>query len=142
VELESLRAVARRLPAAEALLQRTEISLPSAPQVDRVIDEINGIAVADGVAWTNESQSLTTTGTSATGVGGGSVLGLTLDVSGTFAHVSRFLTDLEQRPRLIVVASLSYSPNADGRGLALNIDARAYYDPSPIPVLPAALLRS
>jgi len=68
---------------------------------------------------------------------GAAVLSMTLQVSGSYATLSAFITDLERLPRLLVLDSVQFSTRSSGAGIAAAIDGRAFYDPSPVPALPA-----
>jgi Tfp pilus assembly protein PilO len=146
-QLGQLRALQRGLPADAAALQKSLSALPTAVSIDTVIDQINAVALSTGVAWTNESQSVTgaasgsttppATGTATTGL---STVGLTLTISGTYHAVTTFVSSLELLPRLVVIDTLQYSPSSTT--VSANITGRAFYDPSPVPVIPAAAART
>jgi Tfp pilus assembly protein PilO len=147
-QLARLVALERALPTSERELRASEPALPVSISVDTAIDQVNAIAVRDHISWTNEGQSVagasssTAGGSSSAGASaspsttgsGNSTLDLTMDVSGTYAHMSTFITDLEHRPRLVVIDSLSYAPAQ--RLVAVTIAARAFFDSSPLPVIP------
>jgi Tfp pilus assembly protein PilO len=152
-ELAGLLAIQRKLPTLEGQLRSSEPALPTSVSVDTVIDQINATAVADKIAWTNESQSAgsqtagsaatagasgstgTTPSSAPSGAGTAQTLALTLTVAGTYPDMMRFVTDLEHRPRLIVLDSLAYTPGS-GDQVAVQISARAFYDTSTLPALP------
>jgi Tfp pilus assembly protein PilO len=147
-ELGQLRALQRGLPADAAALERSLPALPTAVSIDTVIDQINAVAVSTGVAWTNESQSVTsaapgsttttpaaTTGSAGTAATGVSTVGLTLTVSGPYQAVATFISSLELLPRLIVIDTLSYSPSSST--VSADITGRAFYDPAAVPAIPA-----
>jgi Tfp pilus assembly protein PilO len=142
-ELGQLRALQRELPADAAGLAKSLPALPTAVSVDTVIDQINTVAVATGVAWTDESQSVTgaasstaaapTAGTATTGL---STVALTLTVSGSYQAVAKFISSLGLLPRLIVIDTLQYAPSAST--VTASITGRAFYDPTPVPTVQAA----
>lgn len=146
-KLGTLRATERNIPTVRRALATSAAALPVTASVDSVIDQIDQAATATDVTWTNESQSLsaaTSTSTSsstssALASGTASTMALTLQVSGRYANVLRFVDLLQHRPRLVVVDNIAFSPN--GGNLALAISARAFYDPTALPKIPSATSR-
>jgi Tfp pilus assembly protein PilO len=145
--LAGLEALAKGLPADERALAKTVPAIPTTDSVDTVIDQINQVALATGVQWTEESQSIgsgTTAGststsssaqtpTSGTATAGLSTLSMTLSVTGSYQAVTSFVTLLQHRPRLLVVDSLTFDPSA--QSVTATIGARAFYDTTPLPKL-------
>lgn len=160
-QLAGLRALQRSLPSEEAKLRHAEIEVPATASVAAVLDQINAIAVADGITWTNETQSLggaaavsqTTAATVApaaqstssttiasaasapVAAAGDLILALTLDVGGNYAAMTKFIADLEHAPRLIVIDTLTYSPGV-GHVVKVTMTARAFYNPTATPAIP------
>jgi Type II secretion system (T2SS), protein M subtype b len=158
--LAGLLTMQRTLPAQEAQQRLGETEVPTSPSVDTLIDQISSIASADQITWTNESQTLgtasaaavatttattstsaTTTGSStstvpmsATPASGDTPLAFTLAVSGSYPAMTKFITDLEHRPRLIVIDTLNYAPT--GRAISVTITGRAFYNTTANPILP------
>jgi Tfp pilus assembly protein PilO len=65
-ELAGLEALQRAAPAEEARLRQAELAVPTSASVDTAIDQINSVAVADGISWTDETQTLSTAAGSTT----------------------------------------------------------------------------
>jgi Tfp pilus assembly protein PilO len=134
-ELAGLLGIERKLPALEAQLQAGVTAVPATASLDTVIDQINAIAIADQIEWTTESQGAASAGSSTSSSTGNSTLTLTLAVAGSYSNMTAFITDLEHRPRLIVLDSLAFAPGSGGR-VSVSISGRAFYDSSPLPKLP------
>jgi Tfp pilus assembly protein PilO len=146
-QLVGLLRLEKDLPSRTAQLNSTLPAFPEAVSIPAIIDQINRIAVSDHIAWTNESQSVstaaatspTTAGRStATAAGGSASVGLSLTVAGSYADMGRFVTSLERLPRLIVVDSLGYTPSSSDH-LSAAITARAFYDAGAIPATPTEM---
>jgi Tfp pilus assembly protein PilO len=132
-ELASLISVQRQLPALEAQLRSSAAAVPTADSINTIIDQIDADAIADGISWTNESQS--SAGATATSAGGSTTLGLTLAVAGSYPNMLHFLAALVHQPRLIVIDSLVFTPAA-GDQVTVAVTGRTFYDSTPLPKLP------
>lgn len=141
-QIAGLETLTKTLPGEEAKLRQDKIEVPATASVATVIDQISAIAVSDHIVWSSESQALsaassstaTTTTVAGTSGSGDSSLALTLDVVGKYLAMTKFITDLENRPRLIVIDTLSYAPGTGGV-VTLTMAARAFYNPTPDPTI-------
>jgi Tfp pilus assembly protein PilO len=140
--LASLVAQQKSLCSDETKLRQGQVAVPTSVSLDTVIDQINAIALADQISWTNESQSSDAASPSAPPSSSGTVsssddstLTLSLQVAGSYTNMAKFITDLEHRPRLIVLDTLSYSPGPSS-AVTVSMTARAFYNPTASPMLP------
>jgi Tfp pilus assembly protein PilO len=139
LELAGIRAVINKLPAERAQLAGSLPVLPDNLDVDTLIDQIYQASHSSGVAWSNESQSITAaTSAAATGSTGSApeTVTLNLSVAGTYDQVSNFLTALEHRQRLLVVDSVTYNPSGSNT-VNTTIVVRAFWDPTAVPAAQA-----
>jgi Tfp pilus assembly protein PilO len=158
-QLAGLVTLQKTLPAEEAKLRKAEIEVPSSASEDTVIDQINSIALADHILWTNESQSLGTASSSAAttattvaatatttattvasavaSTSGDTTLTMTLDVAGSYAAMYGFIVDLEHLPRLIVIDTIGFAPKSV-QSVSATLSARAFYSNTPSLVMPTS----
>jgi Tfp pilus assembly protein PilO len=159
-QFAGLEVLQRTLVAQEVKLRQAEIAVPTTASLADVIEQLDGIAKSDRIVWSNESQSLgavlattaptttvaapasSSTATTAVATAGiatpaaaDSTLLLTLNVAGTYGAMTKYITDVEHLPRLIVIDTLNYSPATTGQ-ITVSMTARAFYNPTPEPALP------
>jgi len=58
---------------------------------------------------------------------------MTLSVTGTYKAVTSFVTLIQERPRFLVIDSLTFDPSS--QSVTASIGARAFYDATPLPKL-------
>jgi Tfp pilus assembly protein PilO len=153
--LGGLSALQRSLPSDVAKLRQAEAAVPSTPSIATLLFQVDAMARAEAITLTNESQSLsavvaatpTATTTEATtssttiaaapsSTSSDSVVTLSLQVTGSYSDMGRFITDLQSGPRLIVIDTVTYTPGA-GSTVSVTMTTRAFYNPAANPVLPA-----
>jgi Tfp pilus assembly protein PilO len=121
------------LPALQAQLDQLNQAVPAAVGIDKVIDNVNAVALASGVTLS----SLTPPLLAATAAGAASVssavsMTVTVAVSGTYFQLVDFINKLNSMPRLAVVDSFSLgTPDKATGKIATSISARVFVAPAP-----------
>ncbi|MGH3599618.1 MAG: type 4a pilus biogenesis protein PilO [Pseudonocardiaceae bacterium] len=150
----------RRLPGEKAEAAALTAAVPPDPGIDTLIDQVNQVAAASGVALHSESQSLSSAAAPAATKSSGTAsslpsASLTFDVSGSYNQILDFVSRLQTTPRVVKVTALSLgggggatTPSAGstasagstsiGAGaLTSHIAATIYEDPTPLSPPPA-----
>jgi Tfp pilus assembly protein PilO len=119
-QLATLKADQPKLKAERAVLAKLVQAVPDGPALDQMLHTINAAALSAGVSLdlvgTPEPAGWGGSTGAAPATSGAQSLGLSLDVTGTQAHVLRFVTTLDRQPRLYVVSSFGLSTPQSGAG--------------------------
>jgi Tfp pilus assembly protein PilO len=116
-QIASLKQQFATLPDLQAKLASMRVHLPTAPEEPTLLRQLSAIAAASGVKLTNATfsppQAMTQTVGSATGTaavevpGTLSQIGLSLQVTGSFAQTRAFLQQVEVLPRFVLVTGVN-----------------------------------
>jgi Tfp pilus assembly protein PilO len=129
-QLAELQAERPKVAEEKTVLNRLVEGLPNGPSLDQIFGTINKAAEHSGVVLV----ALQGSAPSGWGVAPGTVSGatatasgpddipLSVDVTGTPAHILHFVTALDANPRIYVVTSLTISPMLGVQSVALQVD--------------------
>ncbi len=134
-EVGGLRALQAKIPGLRSAVEASSVAVPSTASPAAALDEIQIAVAASGVAWTNESQSVASAGSTSTAGNGVSTLTMQLQVSGSYQQVEDFVNMIQLQSRLMVIDSLSFS--AVGTSVNTAIGVRAFYQPAAAPAASA-----
>lgn len=104
-----LDALKPKIPADKATLAQLDAAVPRAPQLDTLLDEINGAEAQSGVTLNVLTPSVLPSAATSAGSPSLPTVGLTISFRGTSSQALSFVTDLEAQPRLMTVDTLSLS---------------------------------
>jgi len=125
VQLDALRAQAKKLPEQKAELARLQVQIPPTPQLPALIRSISAASKASGMTLTGLTPSAPTAVVTATAAAaapttpGVALVGLqqipiAMTATGTFSAARRFLGTLEMLPRTFLVSGLQMGRGTTG----------------------------
>lgn len=94
-------------------------AVPDAPQVNAVIDELQGLCHSTGVDWVSGVPERTGD------VQGVHAWSVSMNLSGSSAQISSFLAAVQADPRLFVIDTVTLT-SADGAHVSGNVTVRAF----------------
>lgn len=128
-----------QLPALRAQLAQLNQLVPSIPGIDKVIDDVNAVALSSGVAMSSLTPPVMPVTAAVTpGATPGLVpMSMSMSVSGTYFQLVDFITKLGAMPRLAVVDGFTFgAPDKSGK-IMTSITARVFASPPAAPVTAA-----
>jgi Tfp pilus assembly protein PilO len=126
-QLVQLNALKAQIPADKAALSTLDAAVPSSPQLDSTLRQIQQAASASGVSLSSLSPSapITTGSTTAPKTSSTPSIVLTMSATGSYSEIAGYLTQLAGMPRTVVVTGLNIA--GTGAGLTAQITANIFY---------------
>jgi Tfp pilus assembly protein PilO len=106
-----------------------EVAVPTTPALDTVFDQLYTVAQASGVNLTAVNPSTAAAGAVSGGspTGGAPAVQLAVSASGSYHQVVRFVTLLQDDPRLFVVDSIGLQGGSGTAPMTASLQLRAFY---------------
>ncbi len=132
-QISQLEVVEKQLPADNARLKVLDAAVPHTEDLQDVLVQLHSAATSSGVELTTVSPSAavstssSATGSAATATAGGTQqISMGLSISGSFAQVMAFMTDLMHLQRVVVVDTATFSPST-GSTISSSLTTRIFY---------------
>jgi Tfp pilus assembly protein PilO len=121
-----------KLPAAQAQLATLARAVPKTAEVDKLIDDVNGLAKSSGVFLDSLSQAQPAI------TGGAGSMNVTLSVNGSYPQLVDFINRFTTMARLAVIDGVSFTaPDKDAK-MSLSLTGRVFLVAPPAAVVPGA----